>query len=114
MGSGIHGISVVLYQKTQTGTDAANEPVYTETPVLVPDVLVAPASGDEVVDGERLQGRKAVYTLGIPKGDEHEWEGCRVSFWGEDYQVIGKPTQGIEANMTRLRWNKHVEVARYE
>lgn len=113
MAGRIHGISIVLYERTETGRDEANAPVYKETPTLVPDVLVAPASEREIVDGERLEGRTAVYTLGIPKGDTHVWEGCRVSFWGEDYQVIGKPTQGID-DMIPLRWNKKVTVARYE
>lgn len=109
----IEGISVTLYTRTATTYDAANEPVYTEKAVTVDDVLVAPVNGNEIVDSERLHGRSAVYQLAIPKGDINVWEDCRVSFWGEDYQVIGKPIQGIEANIP-LRWNKKVTVARYE
>lgn len=109
----INGITITLYKRTQTGTDETNEPIYSETPILVPDVLIQPASGNANVDSERLEGKTAVYTLGIPKGDTNTWEDCRVSFWGEDYQVIGKPTQGIE-DMIPLRWNKKVQVARYE
>ena len=38
--SKIKGESVVLYEKTLTGYDAANRPVYTETPVTVENVLI--------------------------------------------------------------------------
>ena len=36
----IHGITVRLYVKSQTGTDAFNAPVHAETPIDVPNVLV--------------------------------------------------------------------------
>ena len=109
----IRGISITLYERTETGRDEANEPVYTETPTFVSDVLVAPASESPVIDSDRLKGRTAVYTLGIPKGDTHEWEGRRVQFFGETWQVIGEPTEGIE-HLIPLAWNKKVRVERIE
>lgn len=111
----MRGITVTLYERTQTGTDAFGAPVYTETETDVENVLVAPvtAGGEKVFDRLSLTGRKAVYTLALPKGDAHEWEGCRVRFFGETWQVIGKPTEGIE-EMIPLQWNRKVQVERIE
>ena len=105
----IKGITVTLFQRTKTGTDAFNAPIYTETPVSVSDVLVAPLSDEEILDTLNLTGRRAKYQLGIPKGDTHDWEGCTVAFFGELWRVIGHPTEGID-DMIPLRWNKKVKV----
>ena len=111
----MRGITVVLYERVQTGTDEFNRPVYAETQVPVENVLVTPAreTGEEHLDTTDLVSREAEYTLAIPKGDTHEWEGSRVSFFGETFRVIGKPTQGIEA-LIPLKWNKKVRVERIE
>lgn len=109
------GITVTLYERTQSGTDAFNRPEYTETPVEISNVLAAPATeaGQELLDVLNLTGRKAVYTLAIPKGDTHSWEGCRVDFFGERWRVIGLPTEGIE-DLIPLAWNRKVQVERIE
>lgn len=113
MANRIHGITIQLYERTQTGTDAFNRPVYAETAVDVDDVLVGEPSSQDIVDELNLSGRMLAYTLAIPKGDTHTWEGRKVGFFGDVFQVIGKPMQGIEENIP-LRWNKKVKVARYE
>ncbi len=104
-------MQVTLYERTQTGVDEFNCPVYTETSVTVENVLVAPAgdAGEEMTDVTSLDGSRAVYILGIPKGDTHTWEGNTVGFFGEMWRVIGKPTQGIES-MIPLDWNMKVRV----
>lgn len=107
----IKGIPVTLYTRTQSGTDDFNAPIYTETAVTVNNVLVAPVSDEEVLETLNLTGRKAEYQLGIPKGDSHDWRGCKVSFFGDDFRVIGEPTKGIEA-MIPLDWNTKVKVER--
>ena len=109
----IKGIDVTLYTKTQTGTDAFNEAIYTETPITVHNVLVYPTTAQENLETVNLYGRKAVYTLGIPKGDTNVWDNCRVSFWGKDFKVFGIPQEGIEDNIPLL-WNKKVMVEVYE
>lgn len=110
----MRGITVTLYDRTLTGTDALNVPIYTETAVSVENVLVAPVSDTEVLETYSLTGRKAIYQLGIPKGDTHDWAaGKRVSFFGEDYRIIGLPTEGID-ELIPLNWNKKVKVERYE
>lgn len=108
----IKGICVTLYETAQTGVDAFNRPVYAETPVAVENVLVAPLSDEEVLETLNLTGKRAKYQLAIPKGDVHDWENRRVSFWGSDWRVIGHPTEGIEANIPLL-WNKKVRVESY-
>ena len=110
----MRGITVTLYDRTQTGTDALNKPVYTETPVAVDNVLVAPSSMVEVLEQFSLDGRKGEYVMAIPKGDTHEWiSGKKVSFFGVDWRIIEMPEEGIEW-LIPLGWNKKVRVERYE
>ena len=106
------GITVILYEVTATGLDAFNEPLYSEVPVEVENVLVAPASSTDIVDATHLYGKTASYTLGIPKGDTHEWEDRKVRVFGQDWHVFGIPTEGIE-DLIPLDWNKKVMVERY-
>lgn len=108
----ITGRTVVLLEKQQTGVDEFNRPTYAEIPVEVENVLIAPLSDQEVLETLNLTGRKAVYQLGIPKGDAHDWENQRVQFFGETWQVIGIPTEG-QSELIPLFWNKKVKVERY-
>lgn len=109
----IRGITVTLYQKTEGDPDEFNNPTYTEEAVAVSNVLVAPATSQEMLDTTNLYGKKAIYTMAIPKGDTHTWEDSRVSFFGEDWHVFGVPLEGIECDIP-LAWNKKVTVERYE
>lgn len=108
----IKGITVTLISKTKTGTDPFGAPIYTETETEVENVLVAPTSTTEVLDRLALTGRKAVYTLAIPKGDTNAWENQEVRFFGERWRVFGIPEQGID-DLIPLDWNKKVTVERY-
>jgi hypothetical protein len=108
----ITGRTVVLLEKQQTGVDAFNRPTYAEVPVEIENVLIAPLSDQEVLETLNLTGRKAVYQLGIPKGDAHDWENQRVQFFGQTWQVIGIPTEGQD-ELIPLFWNKKVKVERY-
>ena len=105
----IHGITVQIFEETVTETDPFGTPIVTRTAVDVPNVLVAPLSEEEVLETVNLTGRQAVYQLGIPKGDTHDWEGKLVQFFGETWRVIGKPIEGIE-DLIPLDWNKKVRV----
>lgn len=109
----IKGITVTLYNRTQTGTDDFNAPVYAEAAEAVPNVLVTPTASEEVVSEIQLYGRRSVYELCIPKGDAHDWENRRVSFFGRDFRTFGPVTEYIEANVP-LMWNKKVKVEAYE
>lgn len=108
----ISGITVVLYDKTQTGTDSFNRPIYTETPVAIDNVLVGEPSTQDILDTKNLTGKQLAYTLAIPKRDAHVWTNRTVEFWGERFRTIGEPTQGIE-DMIPLAWNRKVKVERY-
>lgn len=108
----LKGITVTLHQLTQTGVDGFNEAIYTDTPVDVENVLVAPSSSEEVIDAQNLWGKKAVYTLAIPKGDTHEWEGQIVEFFGARWRTFGYATKGID-DLIPLDWNTKVQVERY-
>ena len=107
------GITVTLYKVTQTGTNEFGEPTYAETPVNVDNVLVAPASETEILSATNLYGKKAVYTMAIPKGDANDWMDRKVSFFGETFRVFGIPQEGIDY-LIPLAWNKKVTVERYE
>lgn len=109
----IHGISVNLVQKMKTGEDPFGSPIYKENLVKVDNVLVAPATSDDIVDSQNLYGKKAVYTLGIPKGDMHDWEDTKVIFFGQYFRTFGKPVEGIE-DLIPLDWNKKVMVEAIE
>ena len=76
----IEGMTIVLYEKKKIGEDEFHHPIYEEIPVEVENVLVVPASSTDVVEGLNLYGKKAVYTIAIPKGDEHKWEDVIVEF----------------------------------
>lgn len=108
----LKGITVVLYDKVQTGVDPFNQPIYEETEIEVENVLVAPSTTDDITTSTDLVGKKAVYTMAIPKGDTHEWENKRVKFFGQEWKVFGFTLQGIEENIP-LSWNKKVMVERY-
>lgn len=109
----IKGVTVILYEKTESGKDAFNQPVFTEKPTEVKNVLIGEPSSNDVIDTFNLTGKRLAYTLAAPKGDAHEWTNCKVEFFGEKFRVIGNPTQGIEANIP-LKWNKKIKVERYE
>lgn len=105
----LKGITVRLLQKHQIGVDEINEPMYEEEPIEVENVLIAPLSDEEIIDTLNLTGRRAVYQLAIPKTDNHNWENQRVEFFGEVWQVIGKPVKGID-HLIPLDWNMKVKV----
>ena len=109
----IHGITVTLFDKAKTGLDGFGEPIYEERPIDIDNILVSPASTDDVANQLNLTGKKVVYTLGIPKGDNHDWTNKVVQFFGQRWRTVGVPLEGIE-DMIPLNWNKKVTVERYE
>lgn len=109
----MRGITVVLINRTQTGVDALNHPIYEEVETEVSNVLVYPTTSDDVIDQTSLEGKKLAYTLGIPKGDTHDWLDCKVRFFGKTFKSYGFPIEGIEA-MVPTRWHKKVLVDLYE
>ena len=105
----IHGITVTLVSEVQTGYNALHEPVYEPSREDVENVIVGQATEQDVADTLNLYGRRAVYTLCIPKGDAHDWENQTVEFFGKAWRTIGHPIEYIE-DMVPLAWNKKVRV----
>ena len=106
------GRTVILYDKVQTGVDGFNRPVYDDVPVTVENVLIGIPTAQEVIDTLNLTGKRAAYTLGIPKGDAHLWTDRKVEFFGETFHTITYPVKGQE-ELVPLDWGQNVMVERY-
>ena len=109
----IKGITVILVDKISDGVDPFGTSIYRDSEIPVDNVLVTPSTTDDMVNQLNLTGKKAVYTLAIPKGDEHDWEDKEVRFFGQTWRTFGFVTQGID-HLIPLDWNKKVMVERYE
>ena len=109
----IKGITVTLVNKKEVGKDPFGNPIYDDVEIEVDNVLVSPVSTEDIVHTLELTGKKAVYTLAIPKGDENDWEDAEVIFFGQRWRTFGFVTQGIE-HLIPGDWNKKVMVERYE
>jgi len=71
----IKGITVKLINLVDSGqSDPFGNPIMQETSINVENVLIQPATSDDITDSINLYGKKAVYNLAIPKGDDHIWE----------------------------------------
>ena len=109
----IKGIPVVLKVKVQAGTDEFNRPVYATEDKVVENVLVSPATSEDITASLDLTGKRAEYMLAIPKGDTNDWKDVIVEFFGHQWKTFGFPIEGIEENIP-LEWNKKVMVELYE
>ena len=109
----IKGITVTLINKQEVGKDPFNKPIYKDVEIEVDNVLVSPTSTEDIVNQLNIDGKKAVYTLAIPKGDTNNWEDAEVHFFGKRWRTFGIPTEGID-HLIPLQWNKKVMVERYE
>ena len=109
----IHGIQITLIDKQVVSVDPFGSPVVKDVEILVDNVLVAPATTEDVTNQMSLTGKKTSYTIGIPKGDTHDWENKEVRFFGKRWKTVGIPLEGIE-ELLPLEWNKKVMVERYE
>lgn len=110
------GITITLITKSENGVDDFNQPIVEETEVIVKDVLVGEPTSTDIENNLTAYGKKTAYTLAIPKKDSNDWtDGIVIlpePFSGR-YNVIGRPTAGIEENIP-LRWNKKVHLERLE
>lgn len=106
------GMTIYLVVKTQIGTDEFGEPVCSEELEAVDDCLVGQPTTDDVTNTLALYGKKVEYTIGIPKGDTHDWTDAEVVVFGSRFRTIGYPVTGIQANIP-LRWSQNIKVERY-
>lgn len=109
----LKGISVVLIAKQVTGKDPFGKEITIDFDIEVENVLVAPATTEDITNQLSLTGKKIEYVLAIPKGDKHDWENKEVRFFGKKWRTVGLPLESIEG-LIPLDWNKKVMVERYE
>lgn len=110
--SRIKGIQVILIDKEIIRMDPFGNEIYDEKKIKVDNVLVIPTSSDDMVSQLSINGKKAIYSLAIPKGDTNNWEDREVIFFGQRWKTFNFVTQGIE-DMIPLEWNKKVLVEKY-
>lgn len=109
----IKGETVVLKQKTQNGVDQFGKPIYLTTDVEVDNVVIGSPNYDASVAELNLTGKKLAFTLGIPKGDSHNWKDVDVEIRGQLFRTYGFPlTQTV--NNVPGPWNTQVKVEAYE
>ena len=108
----LRGRTVILYDKVETGIDPFGRSVYEDVPIEVDNVLIGNPTPQEVVDTLNLTGKRAAYTLGIPKGDAHVWTDRKVEFFGEVFHTIAIPAKGQD-ELIPLDWSQNVMVERY-
>ena len=109
----IHGIQITLIDKQVVSVDPFGSPVVKDVEITIDNVIVAPATTEDVTSQMSVRGKKISYTIGIPKGDTHDWENKEVRFFGKRWKTVGIPLEGIES-MIPLDWNKKVMVERYD
>jgi hypothetical protein len=110
--SRLKGITITLINKIENGEDPFGNPILVEKEIKVNNVLVGQPTTEDITNSLNLYGKKAVYTLAIPKSDTNIWEDQEVMFFGQNFRVFGCVIEGIE-EMMPLSWNKKVMVERY-
>lgn len=113
MAKRLKGIPITLVNFEKVGVNPLGEAEHKEVSKIVDNVLISPTSKEDIINNHELYGKKAVYTLAIPKGDTNQWEDAKVIFFGESWRTIGIPQEGLE-HLIPLQWNKKVTVERYE
>lgn len=109
----IRGIQITLISKKPVGKNPFGEVIHEDVEIPVENVLVVPAENEDVRSAMDLYGKRAAYTLGIPKGDTHDWEDVEVRFFGASWRTFGISTMGID-HLIPLDWNRKVLVERYD
>lgn len=109
----IRGIQITLIDKRPAGKNPFGEVIYEDVEIPVDNVLVVPAENEDVRSAMDLYGKRAAYTLGIPKGDTHDWEDVEVRFFGARWRTFGISTMGID-HLIPMDWNRKVLVERYD
>lgn len=109
----IRGETVILLNKTVTGTDPFGGDIYTETEISVDNVIIGTPSTEDEAAEINISGKKISFVLGIPKGDTNDWQDKIVKIRGVKYKTYGFPLTQTAANVPG-KWNTQVKVERYE
>lgn len=108
MARGIRGESVVLITR-KASLDEFNHPTWVESRETVDNVLIGEPVQAELTNSADMRHARAAYTLGIPKGDSHDWQDVVVEFWGKRWRQFGQIIRGMEHQIP-LDWNQKVTV----
>lgn len=111
--SRLKGITVTLLGETVKGKDLFGKEIIEESAINIENVLVAPATTDDIKNQLNIDGKKIEYTLAIPKNDTNDWTDKKVIFFGQTWHTVGIPLEGI-SDLIPLEWNRKVTVERYE
>lgn len=111
--SRLKGITVTLVGETVKGKDPFGKEIIEESAINIENVLVAPATTDDIKNQLNIDGKKIEYTLAIPKNDTNDWTDKKVIFFGQTWHTVGIPLEGIP-DLIPLEWNRKVTVERYE
>lgn len=111
--SRLKGITVTLLGETVKGKDPFGKEIIEESAINIENVLVAPATTDDIKNQLNIDGKKIEYTLAIPKNDTNDWTDKKVIFFGQTWHTVGIPLEGI-SDLIPLEWNRKVTVERYE
>lgn len=111
--SKLKGITVTLLGETVKGKDPFGKEIVEESEINIENVLVAPATTDDIKNQLNIDGKKIEYTLAIPKNDTNDWTDKKVIFFGQTWHTVGIPLEGI-SDLIPLEWNRKVTVERYE
>lgn len=109
----IKGETVILLKETVTGQDAFGRDIITTAQEEVDNVIVGSPSTEAAVEELNLTGKRLLFVLGIPKGDEHDWKDKCVIIRGQEFRTYGYPLIQTEENVP-LMWNAQVKVEAYE
>lgn len=109
----IKGETVILLDKVIVDYDPFGVPIYDEIEIEVDNVLLGSPTFDSATADLQLYGKKLAYTLGIPKGDKHDWKDKNVIIRGMKFRTYGFPLTQTAANVPG-KWNTQVKVERYE
>ena len=107
----IRGADVTVTRRTATGRDEMGEPVFAETSEAVGNVLATPSTTDEMDETNRAYGITCEMTFHFPKSYTESLEGCRISYGGASYRVIGDPQPYMACN-TPTPWNRAAKAVR--
>lgn len=108
----LKGTTIILVEKIEQGRDPFGHPIVREEKIEISNVLIQPTSTDDIVNQMDLTGKKAVYTLAIPKSDTHNWEDKEIEFFGKRWRTFGHTLEGLD-HLIPLDWNKKVMVECY-
>lgn len=105
--------TIQIKTRTQTGKDALNHPIYSETWEDVSGCVVGSPSSEDIESEMNLSGKRIAYEVLIPNDDTHTWAGSEVKINDKPYRVIGDVKESF-VSFSHIPCNKLISVEAYE